>query len=122
MPNIPVEFGAGVICVAAESDAAPELTTLLERLGAGRAPAGGSISSWPPRSVAARRRSSRCSRSDLIAAAVARGMSTSRARQIVNQTLLRNRQSCSTPTASTPARDDRRRIARRSDRDGAAEL
>jgi pyrroline-5-carboxylate reductase len=33
MPNTPVELGAGVVCVAAESAAPPEVTTLLERMG-----------------------------------------------------------------------------------------
>lgn len=33
MPNTPVEFGTGVVCVAAESDDAPELEGHFQRLG-----------------------------------------------------------------------------------------
>lgn len=87
MPNTPAQFGAGVICVAEESDSAPELETLLERLGA--------VVRLPEAEIELATAIGGCAPAffalfaqNLIAAAAARGMSDERARQIVGQTLL----------------------------------
>lgn len=86
MPNIPVEFGEGVMAVAAESDDAPRIVELFDRLGlvvitpeaqfevvtavGGCAPAFFALFA-----------------SELIATAVERGMDEAQAREVVNATL-----------------------------------
>lgn len=87
MPNTPVEHGAGVTCVADESDAAPELETLLERLGR--------IVRLPEAEIELATAIGGCAPAffalfaqDLIASAIARGMDERLAREIVGQTLL----------------------------------
>lgn len=87
MPNTPVEHGAGVTCVAGESDPAPELETLLERLGP--------VVRLPEDQIELATAVGGCAPAffalfaqEMIASAVARGMDEQLARQIVGQTLL----------------------------------
>lgn len=87
MPNTPAEHGAGVTCVAAESDLAPELETLLERLG--------QIVRLPEAEIELATAIGGCAPAffalfarELIAAATTRGMAEDVARRIVGQTLL----------------------------------
>lgn len=87
MPNTPAEHGAGVTCVADESDPSPELETLLERLGR--------VIRLPEAQIELATAIGGCAPAffalfaqELIGSAVARGMDESLARQIVGQTLL----------------------------------
>lgn len=87
MPNTPAEFGAGVTCIAAESDPAPELETLLERLGP--------LVRLPESEIELATAVGGCAPAffalfaqHLIDAAVGRGMDEQIARRVVGQTLL----------------------------------
>lgn len=87
MPNTPAEYGAGVTCVAEQSDESPELDTLLERLGR--------VVRLPEAQLELATAIGGCAPAffalfaqELIGSAVARGMSEAVARAIVGQTLL----------------------------------
>ncbi|MFT4048379.1 MAG: pyrroline-5-carboxylate reductase dimerization domain-containing protein [Solirubrobacterales bacterium] len=86
MPNIPVEFGEGVLAVAAESDEAPELDDLFATLGLvvvvpeEQFELVTAIGGCAPAFFALFAR-------DLIAAATARGLDPAQAAEVVNETL-----------------------------------
>lgn len=86
MPNIPVEFGEGVIAIAAESDDAPQLGALFSKLGlVVRTPEERfelvtAIGGCAPAFFALFAR-------ELIAAATARGLDPAQAAEVVNETL-----------------------------------
>lgn len=86
MPNTPVEFGTGVVCVAAESDEDPEVAKLLAPLG--------EIVPVPEEQFDLATAIGGCAPAffalfaqELIAAAIERGMEPAVARRIVGQTL-----------------------------------
>lgn len=87
MPNMPVELRAGVTCVATQSDAAPALDELLNRLGA--------VVRLPEEQLELATAVSGCSPAffalfteALVDAAATRGMDEQAAKWIVGQTLL----------------------------------
>lgn len=87
MPNIPIEHGVGVLGVAQESDAAPELQHLLERFG--------TVVTVPERDFETFTAVAGCAPAffalfaeRLIASAAERGLDAATAAQIVNQTML----------------------------------
>ena len=86
MPNIPVEFGEGVLAIAAEGDDVPELLTLFERLGLvvvtpeAHFEVVTAVSGCAPAFFALFAQS-------LIAAAVERGLDEAQAAEVVNATL-----------------------------------